>query len=197
MCAETAKAVLAREEIATLLEAAGAGCAASLGKLYNRTRSALFSVIVRLINDRSESEDIVHDVYLIVWRKAADFGRSITSPMTWLITIAHNRAIDWLRRMSVRRTATLGFAPPIADPSPLADILIEQSEEISGIIAALATLTATHAACIRSIYHDDLSYTELSRRDHIPPGTLKSWVRRGVMRVRSSLEVPTVYPSPT
>lgn len=182
-------------ELSHLLAAVGAGCATSLREVYDRTSAKLFGIIIMVLNDRGESEDVLQDVYLTVWRKAANFDRSRASPMTWLIVIARNRAIDCLRKRA--KPATMfDIAPHVADLAPLADTLIERDEEVREISRALATLRPAHAEAIRDIYYSGLSYNELSLRDGITLPTLRSWVRRGLLQMRSILDIPAYYEAP-
>nr|WP_295659109.1 sigma-70 family RNA polymerase sigma factor [Polymorphobacter sp.] len=166
----------------------GAGDRDSLKMLYDATSAKLFGVILRILLERGEAEDVLQEVYITIWRKAAEFDPTRASPITWMVTIARNRAIDRLRARGSRPTTTLDAAAEVRDAAPTADVAIDAVNEALRVNAALATLDPRHAAIIRSAYFEGLTYEAMSEREGVPIGTLKSWVRRGLMRMRTVLE---------
>ena len=175
-------------ELSALLAKAADGDAAAFRIFYDRTAAKLFGVILRILVERGEAEDVLQEVYVTVWRKAAEFDAARASPVTWAATIARNRAIDRLRARGSRPSAPLDDAMDVRDDSPAADTLIDTAHDAARVHAALAALEPRHAAAIRSCYFEGVTYEALAARDGIPVGTLKSWVRRGMMRMRESLE---------
>jgi len=111
-----------RSLIATALGRIPAGDRAALQTVYRLTSAKLFGVALRILGERGEAEDVLQEVYVTVWRRAADFDASRASPMTWLIAIARNRAIDRLRasRQS-RRMDPIDAAAEVADSAAAAD----------------------------------------------------------------------------
>ncbi len=174
-------------ELADLLARAGAGDAESFRKFYDRTSAKLFGIIVRILVERGEAEDVLQEVYVTVWRKAAEFDASRASPITWAATIARNRAIDRIRARASRPSSPLDDAMEVRDTRPAADALIDTATDAARVHAALAGLDPHHAAAIRSCYFEGITYEALAEREGIPIGTLKSWVRRGLLRMRASL----------
>ena len=174
-------------DLTALLARTGDGDQAAFRVLYDRTSAKLFGVIVRILVERGEAEDVLQDVYVTIWRKAAEFDAARASPITWLATIARNRAIDRFRARAVRPTVPVEAAADIADPAPAADTLIDTGRDAGRVHAALATLEPRHAAVIRAAYFEGLTYEALSDREGVPVGTLKSWVRRGLMRMKLAL----------
>ncbi len=174
--------------LAALLHRAADGDQAAFREFYDRTSAKLFGIILRILVERGEAEDILQEVYVTVWRKAAEFDASRASPVTWVATIARNRAIDRLRARAVRPSSPLEDAGEIRDTSPTADVLIGSAQDAAHVHQALATLEPRHAAAIRSCYFDGMTYEALAAREGVPIGTLKSWVRRGLMRMKVGLE---------
>ena len=131
---------------------------------------------------------MLQEVYTTVWRKSgASSTPTVPARSTWMVTIARNRAIDRLRSRTSRPSAPLDEAAEVRDTRPAADELIDASTAARRIHAALAGLDARHADAIRSTYFEGLTYEALAERENIPVGTLKSWVRRGLLRMRGEL----------
>ena len=173
--------------LVTLLERSAAGDAAAFKTLYDATSAKLFGVILRILHERGEAEDVLQEVYTTVWRKAAEFDATRASPVTWMATIARNRAIDRLRARGSRPTTPLEAAAEVRDTAPAADEMIDASDDARRLHAALNTLDARHAAAIRSTYFEGLTYEALAVREGVPVGTLKSWVRRGLLRMQGAM----------
>ncbi|MFZ4688961.1 MAG: sigma-70 family RNA polymerase sigma factor [Polymorphobacter sp.] len=174
-------------ELSALLARAADGDRTAFRDFYDRTSAKLFGIILRILVERGESEDVLQEVYVTIWRKAAEFDPSRASPVTWTATIARNRAIDRLRSRSSRPSAPLEEAAEVRDDSPSADVLIDSSRDAQRVHAALSTLEPRHAAAIRSCYFEGTTYEALAEREGVPVGTLKSWVRRGLMRMKADL----------
>src|SRR5919108_418688 len=106
-------------ELAAALARVAAGDRAALRIVYQDTSAKLFGVCLRILNDRSEAEDVLQDVYVTVWRKAATFDPARASPITWMVAIARNRAIDRLRATAMsRRSDPIEAADAVSDPAP-------------------------------------------------------------------------------
>ena len=174
-------------ELSALLAQAADGDRQAFGIFYQRTSAKLFGIILRILIERTEAEDVLQEVYVTIWRKAAEFDAARASPVTWTATIARNRAIDRLRARGSRPSAPLEEAAEVRDHSPSADVIIDSGREADRLNAALATLEPRHAAAIRSCYFEGITYETLAAREGVPVGTLKSWVRRGLMRMKTDL----------
>lgn len=170
------------------LKRTGDGDQYALKCVYDATSAKLFGVILRILIDRYEAEEILQEVYVTVWRKAAEFDPARASPLTWLITIARNRAIDRFRARGNRPATGLEEAAEIHDLSPGAVRHIEASQEARRLDAALLRLDPRHASIIRSAYLEGLTYDALSLREGVPVGTLKGWVWRGLQRLKTELK---------
>ena len=128
------------------------GDRAALKYVYESTSAKLFGVCLRILNDRGEAEDVLQDVYLTIWRKAAEFDPTRASPITWVATIARNRSIDRLRSRGSRDMRPLDEAFEVADGGDGADVMAERSEEAKRLEAALASIDPRAAAAIRSAF---------------------------------------------
>ena len=139
-----------RSLIAAALGRIPAGDRTALQTVYRLTSAKLFGVCLRILGERGEAEDVLQEVYVTVWRKAADFDASRASPMTWLIAIARNRSIDRLRasRQS-RNMAPIEQASEIADIAATADHALEGLQEHARLHGCLGSLATHERAALR------------------------------------------------
>jgi RNA polymerase sigma-70 factor (ECF subfamily) len=178
-----------RRQLSAAIRRVAGGDRAALRLVYEETAAKLFGVCLRILNDRSEAEDVLQEVYLNVWRKAAAFDEARASPITWLVAIARNRAIDRLRSGTVARlSAPIEAAEAIPDPTPLAAETLEAAQESGRLYSCLDELELRQSAAIRAAFIDGLTYEELAERQNVPLGTMKSWIRRGLAKLRACLE---------
>src|SRR5215472_7630705 len=178
-----------RSQLAAALVRVAAGDRAALAIVYQDTSAKLFGVCLRILRDRSEAEDVLQDVYVTVWRKAATFDPGRASPITWLVAIARNRAIDRLRSSAVtRRTEPIEAADAVSDPAPAAVERVELAQQHQRLARCLAELEAQHSTAIRAAFLDGATYEELAQRMSVPLGTMKSWIRRGLLKLRACLD---------
>jgi RNA polymerase sigma-70 factor (ECF subfamily) len=178
-----------RIELAAALARVADGDRAALRMVYQDTSAKLFGVLVRILNDKSEAEDVLQEVYVTVWRKAATFDPSRASPITWLVAIARNRAIDRLRAGAAgRRMESIDAAGDVSDPAPAAVELVEQAQVHARLAACLKELEDRQSKAIRAAFMDGNTYEELATRMGVPLGTMKSWIRRGLLKLRACLE---------
>jgi RNA polymerase sigma-70 factor (ECF subfamily) len=161
----------------------------ALQTAYRLTSAKLFGVCLRILHERSEAEDVLQEVYLTVWQKAADFDPARASPMTWLITIARNKAIDRLRAGGrARRMEPIDAAAEIADAAPLPEETLTQGESNARLKACLGGLAANEQNALRGAFFDGNTYEELADRMNVPLGTMKSWIRRALQKLKACLE---------
>jgi RNA polymerase sigma-70 factor (ECF subfamily) len=182
------KARLARAELTACLHRVSLGDRGALADLYRRTSAKLFAVCLRILSDRAEAEDVLQDVFLTVWNKAAQFDAAReVSPVTWLAAIARNRALDRLRAKG-RRFVGLDEAAEVADATPPADAALETREGERRLTACLGGLDARAAGAIRAAFFGGVTYEVLAKRAEMPLGSMKSLIRRGLMRLKACLE---------
>lgn len=178
-----------RQTLSDALERVGAGNQAALKEVYSRTSAKLFGVCLRILGDRGEAEDALQEVYVSVWSRAGSFDPARASPVTWLAVLARNRAIDRLRSGRRARSAEpIDEASHVADETDDAATMLEASEERSRLNRCVEELEERQAQAIRSAFFEGLNYRELAERTKVPLGTMKSWVRRGLLRLRECLD---------
>ena len=160
----------------------------ALRAVYDRTSAKLFGVCLRILGSREEAEDVLQDVYLTVWNKAHSFDPTRASPITWLATIARNRSIDRRRAAGPRiLDRPVDEAVDIADTAPDALASLETSDEARRLRDCLGTLEAPAREAIVSAFFGGQTYDELAAERGLPLGTVKSTIRRGLMRLKGCL----------
>ena len=160
----------------------------ALRALYEATASKLFGVCLRILRDREESEDVLQDVYVTIWRRADRFDPARASVTTWISTIARNRAIDRLRARGPLALADAVEDLEIADEAPGAESLLSAADDAARLAGCLGELDERTRAVIRTAFFEGVTYEALARRMDTPLGTVKSWVRRGLARLKGCLE---------
>lgn len=178
----------ARARLAEVLWRVGQEDRAALRTLYDLTGAKLFGICLRICGERQAAEDVLQEVYLTIWKRAGGYEPGRASPVTWLATIARNRAIDWRRAQGSRVMTVIEDALPIADARPLASETMVADAEATRLHLCLDTLEERQRTAIRAAFFDGLSYPELAARQAVPLGTMKSWVRRGLARLRECVE---------
>jgi RNA polymerase sigma factor (sigma-70 family) len=176
------------DPLATLMARIAAGERPALRALYDATASKLFGVCLRILCDREEAQDVLQDVYVTVWRRAVRYDAGRASVTTWLATIARNRAIDRLRARGPLARAQPVEGLEIADDAPLAEAALEARDAARRLAACLDELDPRTAAVIRTAFFEGVTYEALAHRLDTPLGTVKSWIRRGLARLRGCLE---------
>lgn len=182
-------ATASRNQLSAALARVAGGDRAALRIVYQDTSAKLFGICLRILKDRAEAEDVLQDVYVTVWRKAAAFDPGRASPITWLVTIARNRAIDRLRSGAIaRRMEPIEAADDISDDAAPALEMVEKAEQQVRLSDCLGELEDRQSKAIRSAFLDGVTYEELAERTGVPLGTMKSWIRRGLLKLRACLE---------
>jgi RNA polymerase sigma-70 factor (ECF subfamily) len=183
-------ASIERDELSAALRRVADGSQSALAEVYQKTSAKLFGICIRILGERGEAEDALQDIFITVWRKAGTFDAGKASPITWLAALARNRSIDRKRSKASRPpAASLGEeAMEVPDQAPLALAGLETAEDSGRIALCLGELEERQNRAIRAAFYDGLSYPELALRSAVPLGTMKSWIRRGLLRLRECLE---------
>jgi RNA polymerase sigma factor (sigma-70 family) len=189
------------KELAALLARAGLGDRRAFATLYDRTSAQLFAVVLRVQRDRTLAEDVLQEVYVNVWRAARGFDAAQSQPLTWLTSIARNRAIDSLRRASAQPALVTprddaddgegGSADAYAEVPDEADgplALLERAGEARRVGECMQRLSPSQRQSVALAFYDGLTHQEVAERMRQPLGTVKSWVRRALQTLRGCLD---------
>ncbi|MDT0682697.1 sigma-70 family RNA polymerase sigma factor [Roseicyclus sp. F158] len=178
-----------REDIEALIARTALGDRAAFGELYDATSAKLFGVALRILKDRGTAEDALQDIFVKVWHGADRFTPGGASPMSWLIAIARNHAIDRLRRTQ----AAGGVAPldeeglQVAETRPGPEAEAIASGERSRLDGCLAELPEDRSAAVRGAYLDGDTYQVLAERHGVPLNTMRTWLRRSLLKLKDCL----------
>ncbi|MBB3226486.1 RNA polymerase sigma-70 factor (ECF subfamily) [Luteibacter sp. Sphag1AF] len=177
-----------RDELNGLLVRTGRGDQASFAELYRRAAPKLYGVCLRMARDRGDADEVLQETFITVWHRAATFDPGKASAMTWLTTLARNKGIDRLRQ---HREETLGDPDHLntlvdEDPTPAAGA--EASQEYGRLARCLEALEPQQKRSVREAFFSGATYKELAARLDVPLGTMKSWIRRGLLQLRACLD---------
>jgi RNA polymerase sigma-70 factor (ECF subfamily) len=157
--------------------------------LYRGTANRLFGICLRVLTRRAEAEDALQEVYTTVWRKAAQFDPEKATAMTWLAMIARNKAIDRLRALPAPQArASFELAEHVADQGASPAQAVETSKDRARLEHCLESLEPKRRSLIRAAFFDGLTYEDLAARIEAPLGSIKSWIRRGLLQLRECLD---------
>ena len=177
-----------RARLADALVRTGRGDRLAFESVYKATSAKLFGVCLRIFPDRNEAEEALQDAYLTIWNKAASFEAGRASPISWLVAVTRNRAIDRLRARGKAGLASLDEAAEIADPAPLADAQLLASSEDRVLHGCIEGLEHRDAHFIRCAFIGGATYADLAEREGEPLGTVKSRIRRALLKLRGCME---------
>jgi len=176
------------DDLETLLARTAAHDQRAFAELYRRISGRLFGVCLRMLRDAGEAEEVLQEVFITVWRRAGGFDPRRAAAATWLVALTRNKAIDRLRQR--RESAP---ADPI-DLEQLADLRDGQPEQAEAdqdyrrLLRCMEELDPKHRRSVREAFFSGATYMELAMRCQVPLGTMKSWIRRALLQLRTCLE---------
>ncbi len=177
---------------ARLVERIALGDQQALAELYDRFSGPLYGTALRVLRDPAEAQDVVHDVFVTLWEKAASFETTKGSAFSWAVTLVRNRAIDRVR-MRRRRAellaesvpADLGYAESSTTASGGESAVAD--DDARAVRAAVATLPLEQKRALELAFFGGLTQEEIARKLSEPLGTVKARIRRGLLKLRDSL----------
>lgn len=178
--------------LAELLAQAALQNQRAFADLYQLTSAKLFGVALRILRRQEWAEEVLQECYVNIWNHAGDYAVQKSAPLTWMTSIVRNRCLDWLRRPQQEAT---GDEYDIAveawqDDSPGPMDSLVASSEAAALARCLQELDAKQRQSIMLAFFHGLSHSELARHMKQPLGTVKTWVRRGLERLKICLGAP-------
>lgn len=175
-----------REELEDLIARVAMADRTAFEALYGRTSAKLFGVCLRVLGNRAEAEEVLQDVFIRIWNKADSYRVNGLSPMTWLITVARNLAVD--RRRARRDVAApIDTAELLPDPAPGPERQAVARSDAARLATCLDELPQARAVLLRRAYFDGDSYKALSEATGVNLNTIRTWLRRSLIAVRECL----------
>jgi RNA polymerase sigma-70 factor (ECF subfamily) len=158
--------------------------------LYDRTRARVYGMVTRVLRDPGYSEETTQDIYLQVWRSAANYDPAAGSPMAWLLTLAHRRAVDRVRseEAASQRENRYGAAtvdPPVDHVSDSVILLDERRR----VVACMGSLSDLQREAIQLAYYEGLTYAQVSERLSANLAAIKSRMRDGIRGLKNCLGI--------
>ncbi|HYP54047.1 MAG TPA: sigma-70 family RNA polymerase sigma factor [Pyrinomonadaceae bacterium] len=173
---------------AELLRSVARGDERAFAALYDSYSAILFGLLLRILNSRAEAEDVLQEVFLQIWQRAANFDETRGRPFTWMVTMARSRAIDRLRAVGSRERAAVASAAD-APANEFIDAVEEtyRSEQAETVRRALSAIPEEQRRTLLLAYVEGLSQSEIAGRLGEPLGTVKTRTRSGLMKLRELL----------
>ena len=158
-------------------------------QLYDRHCRIVYGLVLRILQQGSTAEEVVQDVFLLLWRNANQYQEGRGPFVPWLLTLARNRALDNLRLKSERqrrREDQTEQLPSIAQ-MPEYEKALDERRRAEVVRTLIGSLSAPQKKAIEMAYFEGLSHTEIAAALHEPLGTVKSWIRNGLLRLKEGL----------
>ena len=180
----------APEQLSDLLARCALRDQRAFATLYQFSSAKLFAVAVRITRRRDWAEEVLQEAFVNIWNHAAGYNSTKSAPMTWMTAIVRNRALDWLRRP---REVEIGeeheeLLASIPDESPGPEELLRRSLDAGELARCMKTLTEEQQRGITLAFFYGLSHAELAEQMRKPLGTVKTWIRRGLDRLKACLD---------
>ncbi len=164
--------------------------------LYEASAPKLFGFILRILQNRELAEEVLQESFVNIWNNAASYQSSLASPMTWMTTIVRNRAFDLLRKLNNGQHLAVSYdtdafendmwhAMESSDATPAQ--ALELSQDAASLARCMTKLEGLHRQAMSLAYFHDLSHTEVAAHMDLPIGTIKTWIRRGLEKLRLCL----------
>jgi RNA polymerase sigma-70 factor, ECF subfamily len=179
--------MLTPADLVSLIAAVAKGDEAAFERLYVATRAKLYGVVLRILRRQELAEEIIQETYVKIWNSAGQFNPELASPITWMTSIARNRAIDLVRKKSEASIEEEPDAMEVAAEShdPLARR--EMTEELKRLLECVGRLEPDRQRLVLLAYYNGWSREQLAEKFAAPINTIKTWLRRSLLDIRECL----------
>ncbi len=175
------------DDLAALLSRVALRDRGAFARLYRQASPKLFSVALRILRNQAEAEEALQEIFIKIWQRAERYQPDQGGPSTWLTAIARNHAIDLLRARKPQ-ASVIDEAFDLASPEPGPEAAAINASEGARIDGCMQTLEPDRAEAVRKAYVEGLSYQELADSYKIPLNTMRTWLRRSLMKLRECLD---------
>ena len=162
----------------------------AFARLYRLTSAKLYGVAIRILRREDWAEEVLQESFVNIWNHIAEYSATRSAPMTWMTAIVRNRALDWLRRPSLERGNEDYdlLVESLPDQGPGPDLVLGHSRDAAALAECLRQLSGDQRQTIMLAYAHGLSHGELAQHLKQPLGTVKTWIRRGLERLKGCMD---------
>lgn len=157
--------------------------------LYEKTSAKLFALVLSIVSRRDIAEEILQEAYINIWNRCDQFRQDRGAALTWMMGIARNRSIDWLRRNPLGREVGEDQLADLPDPGQHPETFAVAGSDARALADCMGELEDPQRRAIVQVYYRGLTHQEYASNSGQPLGTIKSWIRRGLLRLRRCLEL--------
>jgi RNA polymerase sigma-70 factor (ECF subfamily) len=179
--------MLTPAEVSGLLASVAKRDEAAFERLYEATSAKLFGVVLRILKREDLAEEVIQDAYIKVWNSAGQFNPDLSSPITWMASIARNRAIDVVRKRSEISIEEEPAAMDVASDTPDPLARKDMTEELKRILECVGQLEPQRQRLVLLAYYNGWSREQLAQKFDTPLNTVKTWLRRSMVEIRECL----------
>jgi RNA polymerase sigma-70 factor (ECF subfamily) len=158
--------------------------------LYRHTSAKLYAVALRIVRREDWAEEVLQESFVNIWNHIVEYAPARSAPLTWMTAIVRNRALDWLRRPNLERGDEDYdlLVEAVADDAPGPDLILGASRDARALAECMKQLTGNQRQTIVLAYTHGLSHGELAQHLKQPLGTVKTWIRRGLDRLKGCMD---------
>ncbi|HEY2929363.1 sigma-70 family RNA polymerase sigma factor [Piscinibacter sp.] len=186
----------AAEDLPQLLSRVALRDRAAFERLYRATCAHLLGVAFRILSNRDRAEEVLQEAFMNVWHSASGYNAAMATPMTWLINIVRNKAIDALRSGKTERASTVALDDEAMDVAADAALepqrLLDDSLTKVKLDGCMSQLSPVQRQALALAYYRGMVHTDIAEALGAPLGTAKAWVRRGLDKLKACLEAAGV-----
>jgi RNA polymerase sigma-70 factor (ECF subfamily) len=166
----------------------------AFAELYRHTAAKLYGVAIRILRREDWAQEVLQESFVNIWNHISEYSAARSAPMTWMTAIVRNRALDWLRRPNLEHGNEDYdlLVEAVPDESPGAETMLGSARDAAALAECLKTLSGNQRQSIALAYVHGLSHGELAMHLKQPLGTVKTWIRRGLEKLKGCLEAKNV-----